>query len=169
MRIFDHINRLLELFLVLLLCIMVVMVFGNVVMRYAFHSGIAAIEELSRYAFVWSTFIGGVVLMRQNGHLTFDTVIRRLSRRGQVVSQAISHLLIIFIATVLCIGGWAQMMNNMGNTAQSSGFPMALFYAIGPLAGILMIVSSLEQLLMLLFQTTLPSNTIKVAQSTVRD
>lgn len=149
MRLFAHVNRLLEVMLVLLLAGMVVMVFGNVVLRYVFHSGVAAIEELSRYAFVWSTFIGGVVLMRQHGHLTFDTVVRRLGKRGQMLCQALCQLLIIFIAATLTTGGWAQMMTNLGKTAQSSGFPMEWFYAIGPLTGILMIVSSLEQLLML--------------------
>ena len=47
--------KLLELLLVLLLAAMVVMVFGNVVLRYAFNSGITVSEELSRWAFVWMT------------------------------------------------------------------------------------------------------------------
>lgn len=151
MRLFAYVNRLLELMLVILLVCMVVMVFGNVVLRYVFHSGIAAIEELSRYAFVWSTFIGGVVLMRQQGHLTFDAVVRRIGRRGQMICQMLCHLLVIFIAFTLVTGGWAQMISNIGKTAQSSGFPMEWFFFIGPLAGILMIASSLEQLILLFF------------------
>lgn len=151
MRLFAYVNRLLELMLVILLVCMVVMVFGNVVLRYVFHSGIAAIEELSRYAFVWSTFIGGVVLMRQQGHLTFDAVVRRIGRRGQMICQMLCHLLVIFIAFTLVTGGWAQMISNIGKTAQSSGFPMEWFFVIGPLAGILMIASSLEQLILLFF------------------
>ena len=38
----------------ILLAIMVVLVFGNVVLRYAFNSGIAISEELSRWLFVVS-------------------------------------------------------------------------------------------------------------------
>lgn len=168
MRLFDHINRLLEFLLVLLLCAMVIMVFGNVVMRYVFHSGISAIEELSRYAFVWSTLIGGVVLLRQKGHLTFDTVIRRLNKGGQLFCQIACQLLIIFIAAVLCTGGWAQMSSNMGKTAQSSGFPMELFYAIGPLAGVLMLVSSIEQLMTLVYLTAFPEKKLRIVQSSER-
>ncbi|NDY93052.1 TRAP transporter small permease, partial [Ideonella livida] len=48
----------LEWALVGLLAVMVVLVFGNVVLRYAFNSGITVSEELSRWAFVWLTFLG---------------------------------------------------------------------------------------------------------------
>jgi hypothetical protein len=40
------------------LAAMVVLVFGNVVLRYGFNSGIAVSEELSRWLFVWLTFMG---------------------------------------------------------------------------------------------------------------
>ncbi|MEO5883317.1 MAG: TRAP transporter small permease subunit, partial [Caldimonas sp.] len=44
-----------------MLATMVVLVFGNVVLRYGFNSGITASEELSRFLFVWLTFMGAVV------------------------------------------------------------------------------------------------------------
>lgn len=44
---------------------MVVMVFGNVVLRYAFNSGIAISEEVSRWLFVWITFLGAIVAVRE--------------------------------------------------------------------------------------------------------
>ncbi len=37
---------------------MVVMVFGNVVLRYGFNSGITVSDEMSRYCFIWLTYIG---------------------------------------------------------------------------------------------------------------
>ena len=49
--------RALEWLLVALLWLMVVLVFGNVVMRYAFNSGITMSEEVSRWLFVWLTFM----------------------------------------------------------------------------------------------------------------
>ena len=44
-----------------LLAVMVVLVFGNVVLRYGFNSGITVSEELSRWLFVWMTFLGAIV------------------------------------------------------------------------------------------------------------
>ena len=45
---------------------MVVLVFGNVVLRYVFNSGIAVSEELSRWLMVWLTFLGAIVALREH-------------------------------------------------------------------------------------------------------
>ena len=60
-RFLDHYCRFLELVISVALAVMVVLVFGNVVMRYAFNSGITLSEELSRWLFVWVTFLGAIV------------------------------------------------------------------------------------------------------------
>jgi len=56
--------RALSVLMVVFLGMMVVMVFGNVVLRYGFNSGITVSEELSRWLFVWMTFLGSLVAAR---------------------------------------------------------------------------------------------------------
>lgn len=51
-RVVDSYFRLLKLAVVLSLAGMVVLVFGNVVLRYAFNSGITMAEEVSRLLFL---------------------------------------------------------------------------------------------------------------------
>ncbi len=60
----DRCCRWINLLIALALAVMVVMVFGNVVLRYAFNSGIAISEEVSRWLFVWITFLGAIVAVR---------------------------------------------------------------------------------------------------------
>ena len=57
-RILDGYCRFLEWLIALALAVMVVLVFGNVVLRYGFNSGITVSEEVSRWLFVWLTFWG---------------------------------------------------------------------------------------------------------------
>ena len=76
--------RLAEVLLVLMLSAMVVMVFGNVVLRYGFNTGIDFSEELSRFFFIWITFLGAIIAMRENAHLGLDTLIRLLPRAGKM-------------------------------------------------------------------------------------
>ena len=45
--------RVLDGLIAAFLAVMVLLVFGNVVLRYAFNSGITVSEELSRWLFVW--------------------------------------------------------------------------------------------------------------------
>ncbi|MDP3193599.1 TRAP transporter small permease, partial [Rhodoferax sp.] len=70
--------KLLELLIVLCMVAMVIMVFGNVVLRYGFNSGIDVSDEMSRYCFVWLTYIGAMVAMREKGHLGVDTLVKHL-------------------------------------------------------------------------------------------
>ena len=77
-KINDLFFRLAEFVLVIMLSLMVIMVFGNVVLRYGFNSGLISSEELSRFLFIWVTFLGAIVAMRDNAHLGLDTLIRVL-------------------------------------------------------------------------------------------
>ena len=71
----DRYCRLLEFAMAALLAVMVVLVFGNVVLRYGFNSGIAVSDEMSRWAFVWLTFLVAVVAMKEHGHLGSDMLV----------------------------------------------------------------------------------------------
>ena len=70
--------------MVVSLALMVIMVFGNVVLRYLFNSGITMSEELSRLLFLWLIFVGSVVAMKEHAHLGVDTLVSRLPRGGKV-------------------------------------------------------------------------------------
>ena len=70
--------RVLEILIVVCLAVMAVLVFGNVVLRYAFDSGIAVSEELSRLLFVWLIFLGAILASVQHAHIGFDALMQRL-------------------------------------------------------------------------------------------
>src|SRR5882757_5034459 len=82
-RILDLYCTLLKGVIALCLAVMVVLVFGNVVLRYGFNSGITVSEELSRWLLVWLTFLGAIVAVREHTHLGVDTLVRMLSARGK--------------------------------------------------------------------------------------
>ncbi len=87
-----------------LLGCMVVLVFGNVVLRYAFNQGITVSEELSRIFFIWLTFLGAVVAMRDHAHLGVDSLVRRLSPTGARIALVAGHIM-MFGATWLVLFG----------------------------------------------------------------
>lgn len=127
----DRISRLLELLIALCLAVMVVMVFGNVVLRYLFNSGIAVSEELSRWLFVWMTFLGAIVALKEHGHLGTDMLISRLPRAGKIVCLALSQALMLWVTLLLLKGSWAQSVINADVEAPVTGAPMAVVYAAG--------------------------------------
>ena len=87
--------RLLELVMVLCIGTMLVMVFGNVVLRIFFNTGIDLSEEFPRFAFVWMTFLGAIVGMRKRAHLGVDIVVKLLPVWGQKVCWAASQIIML--------------------------------------------------------------------------
>jgi TRAP-type C4-dicarboxylate transport system permease small subunit len=127
----DRFCGVLEKLLALALAVMVVMVFGNVVLRYAFNSGIAVSEEVSRWLFVWLTFIGAFIALKENAHLGTDMLVSRLGRTGKRVCLATSQLLMLGSTALLLHGSVAQARINSDVEAPVTGVPIAVVYAAG--------------------------------------
>ena len=127
-RIVDGYFRLLRLFIAVCLAIMVVLVFGNVVLRYAFNSGITVSEELSRWLFVWLTFVGAVVALRDHAHLGMDSIVSRLPAWGKKACFLLSNLLMLYCVYLFLRGSWDQTLINLGNMAPATGLSSGYFY-----------------------------------------
>lgn len=157
--------RLLEPLIVFALAAMLVLVFGNVVMRYVFNSGISICEELSRMLFVWMTFIGAVVAVAESTHLGMDSVIQRLPRVGVIVCAIVSDLLIIACCVLVGHGAWLQTLVNMGNLAPVSGIPLGIVHAAGLVASIAIILIVSGRSWRLLTGRAEPSDLIQVGDA----
>jgi TRAP-type transport system small permease protein len=127
----DRLFKAVEAVLAALLLGMVLMVFGNVVLRYVFNSGIVVSEELSRFFFVWLTFIGAIVAVREGTHLGMDNVVERLSRRGKLACLAASQLLILACCAILLWGTWRQHEINATTAAPVTGMSMIWIFGMG--------------------------------------
>ena len=90
-------TRALDILSGLCLAIMVVLVFGNVVLRYTVNSGITASEELSRWLIVWLTFMGAVVALREHGHLGTDVLVSRLPVAGKKICLVIGQIAMLYV------------------------------------------------------------------------
>jgi len=121
----------LEGLMVFLLAGMVVMVFGNVVLRYLFDTGIDVSEELSRFFFVWLTFIGAVVVGRENAHLGVETLVARLGDKGRKICMVLADIFVIICCAVFFWGTWLQAEINATNYAPITEISMLWVYGIG--------------------------------------
>ena len=120
-----------EVVIALCLAAMVVLVFGNVVLRYAFNSGIDLSEEVSRWLFVWLTFLGSIVAMREHAHLGTEVLVGRLGPAGKKACLVAGYLLMLLMCWMLFRGALEQTKINWDVSAPSSGASMAWFYAVG--------------------------------------
>ncbi len=135
-RAVDRAFTALEALLALAMAAMVAMVFGNVVLRYLFDSGILVSEELSRFLFLWLTFLGAVAVLRRGGHLGFDTVVQALPRGGRLLCRILSALLTLAVCLVFLWGAWPLVLVNLDNASPVSGLPLGWAYASALVSGV---------------------------------
>jgi TRAP-type C4-dicarboxylate transport system permease small subunit len=130
-RAIDGVCRLIEILIAAFLAVMVLMVFGNVVLRYAFNSGIIVSEEVSRWLFLWVTFLGAIVALKEHGHLGSDFLISRLPILGKKICLVLGHLLMLFATWLVFSGALTQARINLRVEAPVTGASMAFVYGTG--------------------------------------
>jgi len=149
-RSIDFFFKLLELLIVVAMVAMVIMVFGNVVLRYGFNSGIDISDEMSRYCFIWLIYIGAMVAMREKGHLGVDTLVKHLGVGGKKLCLFLSEALMLGCNVLFFVGTWKMHALQVSNVSPVVGISMIWIYGIGYVVGGVMGIMNLHVLYRLL-------------------
>ena len=157
--------KILNLFTAVSLAVMVVLVFGNVVMRYGFNSGITVSEELSRWLFVWLTFMGAIVAMKDGAHLGSDTLVARLPLLGKKFCFVVGHGLMLFVCWLLLKGSYDQAVINWDTTSAVMEVSMAWIYMPGVVFAVLGGLIILNEFVRLLTGQTRDEDLVMIQES----
>lgn len=131
----DAFTRALEVMMVLCLVVMLVMVFGNVILRLFFNMGIDLSEEIPRFAFVWMTFLGAIVGMRRRAHLGVDILVQALPMLGRKVCWALSQAVMLVCCVYIVYGTWLQHDIIQGNASPVAQISMLWVFGVSYLTG----------------------------------
>lgn len=164
-RAFHYYCKGIEAVLALALSLMVIMVFGNVVLRYLFNSGISVSEEVSRWLFVWLTFLGAVVALHERGHLGTDFLTGKLPPAGKKLCLGVGYVLMLFTCWLLFKGALEQTKINWDVSAPSSGASVGIFYASGIVFSVSAFIMLAVDLLKLLMGKTSEQDLIIIRES----
>ena len=126
-----RLERLVEWLMALALAVMVVLVFGNVVLRYAFNSGLAWAEEVARLMFVWLIFLGAILALRHNAHIGVEMLQQRLPRKARLACAVLSHLLMLYALWLFLYGSWNQTVIGLDTFSTVLRFPNAFMASAG--------------------------------------
>lgn len=126
----ELIFKAIDVVLVALLVAMTIMVFGNVVLRYGFGSGIDISEEMSRFCFVWLILLGSITAMRRNLHMGFDMFVVMATARTRRVLLTLANALVLGCCLLLLVGTIMQWQVNATNAAPVTGMPMSWLFGI---------------------------------------
>jgi TRAP-type transport system small permease protein len=164
-RAIDWFFKLLEVLVVAAMVAMVIMVFGNVVLRYGFNSGITVSDEMSRYCFIWLTYIGAMIAMREKGHLGVDTLVKHLPVGGKKACLFLSESLMLWCNVLFVIGTWKMHGLQVSNVSPVVGISMIWIYGIGYVVGTVMALFNLDVLFRLVTGRIAEDELVQVVES----
>jgi TRAP-type C4-dicarboxylate transport system permease small subunit len=165
----DALTRALEIVMVLCMVVMLVMVFGNVVLRLFFNTGIDLSEEIPRYAFVWMTFLGAIVGMRRRAHLGVDMLVQALPVFGRKVCWGISQAIMFVCCVYIVYGTWLQHDIIKGNASPVAQISMLWVLGVSYITGTAIGVICLSNLLRLLAGRVAENELIDVNEEGMSD
>lgn len=127
--------RALEVVMVICITTMLIMVFGNVILRIFFNTGIDLSEEIPRFAFVWMTFLGAIVGMRKRAHLGVDVVVKMLPVWGQKICWGVSQLVMLVCCVYIVYGTYLQHDIIKGNASPVAQISMLWVFGVSYISG----------------------------------
>lgn len=142
----DLIQKLINIFLSAAIFAMTLIIFFQVISRYIFNSPLVWSEELSRYLFVWISFLAIADAVRTKSHIALSILTDRMNEdRKQIISR-LNYSLTCIIGIIITYGGIVLMNLGVRQSSATLGVPMFLVYLVIPVSGVLISIFSIEKI-----------------------
>jgi TRAP-type transport system small permease protein len=117
----------------LLLAAAVLLMAVQVVLRFAFNAPQAWAEEVDRYLFVWSVYLGAFIALTKGTHIRVGFLVDALGPRADAVSQGLGRIVNLFCFSFVAYYGYRLAYDNRHSKFYTLEFmPQILFYLAVP-------------------------------------
>jgi TRAP-type C4-dicarboxylate transport system permease small subunit len=104
------------------------------------------LQEVTQTFFIYAIFTGAAVATRRNDHLYLTAVSEALHGTPRVVAEVVIRLVVLGVAFCLVYFGYMNFLRGLSSFRMPSMTPIASLYAAIPLAGVLIALFTIEQL-----------------------
>ena len=104
------------------------------------------LQEVTSTLFIYAIFIGAAVATRRNDHLYLTAISEALHGTPRLIVEIVIRLVVLGVAFCLIWFGYINYLRGFGSFRLPSGTPIASLYAAIPLAGALIALFTVEQL-----------------------
>ena len=120
-------------------------VFCDVVTRTIGHPWLW-LQEVTSTFFVYGVFVGAAAATRRSDHLYLSAITETMSGRLRLVVEIFNRLVVLGVALCMTWFGFINFLQGFGNYRMPSMTPLSSYYAAIPLAGILIGLFTVEQI-----------------------
>jgi len=96
--------------------------------------------------FAWGVFIGMAVATRRIDHLNLVEITKRMSGPKRSLLEITNRAIILLVGSAMLVFGFQNFLNDLGSFRAPSLIPLATYTASVPIAGALIVLFSLEQI-----------------------
>lgn len=117
----------------------IVLVFIQVIMRSVFNYSLSWSEELSRYIFIWQTWLGASIALRYNEHIKVELIFSiNKSVKFKKFINILANVVFFAFSLFLAYNGWQLTQSMISRNALSSGMriPLAFVYMSLPISSV---------------------------------
>jgi TRAP-type C4-dicarboxylate transport system permease small subunit len=144
---YDGLIAILEAYSGVLILVMLGVVLVGVFYRYIINEALSWYDEFAGFILVWLTMYGSVVGLARGKHISFETLVEKLSRKGQRAVAIFGILCVMGFSVVVLTSGWELIREMAEETAVSiPEVKMAWIYSVMPISAALMILVGIVQL-----------------------
>jgi TRAP-type C4-dicarboxylate transport system permease small subunit len=104
------------------------------------------LQEVTSTLFIYAIFIGAAVATRRNDHLYLTAVSEAMHGTPRLIVEIVIRIVVLGVAFCLIGFGYVNFLRGFGSFRLPSGTPIASLYAAIPLAGVLIALFTVEQL-----------------------
>lgn len=148
------VGRLERWMLIVLMSVMVVLGLLQIISRFVIKAPITWSEALLMYMFVWFSFIGASLAVKELAHFEVEIFMVRLPVKIQKFVAIIVYVMIFSFALFMVSRGSFLVKLNQRQMMAMMPFTMSWPYLVLPLSGVCMAIHSLKHILGLLFRSS---------------
>jgi TRAP-type C4-dicarboxylate transport system permease small subunit len=114
--------------LVFLFAFIVIVMTVSIFYRYVLNSSLSWSDEVLRFSFVWFTFLGSVILFRDNTHIRIDFLRDKMSPKMLAVTEKFGRFMVAGFYLFLLVAGIIWVFETQGTQMSSLRLPLNLFF-----------------------------------------
>jgi len=148
-RVADRAERVLAGTLVVLMSVMVIDVSWQVASRFVFGAPSSFTEELAGFLLIWIGLLGAAYGFRTRAHLGIDILVTKSRGASRRTATILAHALVmLFALSTMLVGGvrLVQLAFQLNQISAAMGIRMGFVYLALPIAGVLIVVFSIESI-----------------------
>ena len=104
------------------------------------------LQQVTTAFFAWGVFVGMAAATRRNDHFYLTEITKRMTGRPRNTIEIVNRLIVLVVAALLVWCGTQNALLDLGSYRMPSLIPLTVYTAIVPLAGLLIGLFTLEQL-----------------------